>query len=55
MIDNVKAFALAISAGMAISPWASFVLAALWLLPEWVKQWLVVVKHGLDVRDRWHP
>ena len=29
-----------------ISPWASFAFAALWLLPEWVKQWL-------DVRDRW--
>jgi len=32
---------------MAISPRAPFVLAVLWLLPEWVEKWL-------DVRDRWH-
>lgn len=47
MIGNVKALTLAIPAGMAISPWASVVFAAVWLLPQWVKQWL-------DVRDRWH-
>jgi len=47
MIGNVKAFALAIPASMAISPWAALVLTALWLLPGWVERWL-------DVRDRWH-
>jgi len=47
MMGKLKALTLAIPAGMAISPWASFVFAALWLLPEWVEQWL-------DVRDRLH-
>jgi len=47
MIRSVKPLALAIPASMAISPWASLVLAALWLLPDWFQKWI-------DVRDRWH-
>ena len=47
MADHVKALTLVISAGVTISPDASLVFAAVWLLPRWVTQWL-------DVRDRWH-
>lgn len=49
---GTKALALALPAGMAISPRAAVVFLALWLLPEWVERWLDVVKQALDVRDR---
>lgn len=46
MRDHVNALTLAIACA-TISPSASLVFAAVWLLPNWVRQWL-------DVRDRWH-
>jgi len=41
------AAALALPACFAFSPW-ELTIVALWLLPNWVGQWL-------DIRDRWDP
>ena len=60
-MGRVNAFTLAIPASMAISPRVALVLAALWLLPVWFRNWLAALWHlpdwlqrWLDVRDRWH-
>lgn len=44
---KLMTLALAISAGMTVSPWVLLTAAALWLLPDWIGKWL-------DVRERWN-